>query len=343
MGEIWMYQSLVNLLLEAGYQKYMSQIGPVYVLEQERERQIIFLTYHKNQTKEPVRLEEYQHPLLEIRDTIFPEQETKLLCILIVDDGHLMEEQLAGDYAFSVWVQDEITGKLYINEASEKEFSYLYHFVSQKGEEARKIMETQETKSQKSQWEELKVYLTPVNMGLIAVNIICFGAYLVFGDELLEKGVSIWSDIMINGQYYRLFTCMFLHFDWEHLFSNMLVLFLTGSFAERYLGSGRYLLVYLGSGLIGNMISFYFEIGSTELIWSAGASGAIYGVLGMLAVILIRTKGKLQGIEGPGLMILIAGSIFHSYQAAGVDNWSHLGGLAAGILFGLLMRKKGKE
>lgn len=337
-----MYQNFINLLTEAGYQKYMSEAGPVYLLEKGEERQIIFLTYHKNQLKEPIHLQEYEAALLRVKETVFSQKEAKLLCILIVDDGKLLEEQINGKYPFSVWIQDEISGKLYMNEASKKEFFNLYHFLEQKGEAARKIMEEQQ-EQEKTEKKEWKLYLTPVNMMLILVNAIAFGLYLLWGDPFLQKGVSIWMDILLDQEYYRLFTSLFLHFDAEHFMSNMLILFLTGSFAERYLGSFKYLAAYLGSGLAGNMLSFYMEIGSTKLVWAAGASGAIYGVLGLLAVILIKTRGRLEGMYGPGLFLLVVGSIFHSYQNMGVDNWAHLGGLLAGICFGIFLSAKKKE
>lgn len=334
-----MYQSFIQLLEEAGYKKYMSKMGPVYLLERENDRQMVFLTYHKDQKKEPIHLKEYDQKMLEARDTIFPKAPVKMLCILIVDDGKLMEEQFAGEYSFTVWIQDEISGKLYMNEDAKQDFSYLYDFLVQKGEEARRIIE-----ERKSQEEEKKVdwrtYVTPVNVGLILSNSICFGLYMFFGEGVLQKGVSIWTDILLNHEYYRLITSMFLHFDLEHLVSNMLVLFLVGSFVERYMGSFRYLMAYLTTGLVGNMVSFYMDIGTSDLTWAAGASGAIYGVLGILAVILIKTRGRMTGIQGPGIFLFVLGSIFHSYQTAGIDHWAHIGGLVAGIIVGICYRRK---
>lgn len=336
-----MYQSFINLLSEAGYKKFMSKIGPVYILEDSEKPQIVFVTYHKNQTKEPVYLLDYKDDLLEISETIFPEKQSDILCIMIVDDGLLMENQIVDDPYFSVWIQDEVSGKLYMNKGSEKKFEQLWHLIQELSESAKKEMEQEET-FEKTQWQELKSFFTPINLGLIICNIIIFLLYKYVNPSIMEKGVVEWVSVFSRHEYYRFLTSVFLHFDWEHLFNNMIVLFLSGSFVERYLGSSKYFMSYLICGLSGSMLSFYFQIGGQTTVWSAGASGAIYGVLGILAVLLVRHRGKLEGIQGPGIFILVIGSIFQSYQTIGTDNWAHLGGLAAGIVLGILLKKKQK-
>ena len=109
-----MYQSLINLLIESGYIKYMTAIGPVYIQEKKDGNQIIFLTYHKDQRKEPVYMRHYEDELQKMKETIFPDQLSNILCIMIVDDGELLEQQMAKSDVFSMWVVDEQTGKLYI-------------------------------------------------------------------------------------------------------------------------------------------------------------------------------------------------------------------------------------
>ena len=188
----------------------------------------------------------------------------------------------------------------------------------------------------------MKQFVTPANMMIIAVNSILFVISQFVFPDLTDAWASEWSAILLDHEIYRLFTAMFIHFDLEHLLSNMLVLSLTGSFVERYVGSLPYTCAYLVCGLAGNMISFYFNVGNASIIFSAGASGAIYGVLGMLAVILWKTKGRINGIQGPGLVLFVIGMVFHSYQAEGIDNLAHLGGLAAGVIAGILLKRKNK-
>lgn len=336
-----MYQSFINLLSEAGYKKFMSEIGPVYLLEDGENRQIVFVTYHKNQIQEPVYLLDYKDSLLEIGETIFPGKESEILCIMIVDDGLLLENQIEDNPYFSVWIQDEVSGKLYMSKGSEEKFRQLWHLIQVLSESAKEEMEQIES-SEKNQWQELKDFFTPINLGLIISNIIIFllGKYVY--TDIMEKGVMEWVSVISNHEYYRFLTSIFLHFDWEHLLNNMIVLFLSGSFVERYLGSVKYLMSYLICGLSGSMLSFYFQIGGQTTVWSAGASGAIYGVLGILAVLLIKKREALEGVQGPGIFILVIGSIFQSYQTIGTDNWAHLGGLVSGVILGILLKKKQK-
>lgn len=337
-----MYQSFINLLLEAGYEKYMTKIGPVYVLERGENRHIVYLTYHRDQTGRLVYARDFESQLIAERWRLFGDQEAEFLCVMIVDDGKISEEQCAEHDQISIWIQDELTGKLYVSKGSERKFQFLYEFLQKRGEEARKLLEEQELEEQKLLQEqtdsnEWKRFFTPVNMGLIVLNFLCFVGVHFWEEEILSAGVSVWDKIMIDHQYYRLVTSMFLHFDLQHLLENMALLFLIGSFVEREWGSISYGVTYLLSGLIGNAVSFYMQIGNPELIWSAGASGAVYGVLGMMAILLLqREKRQRMGVYAyPGIFILVIGGIFHNYHEVGVDNWCHLGGLAAGFIFGV--------
>lgn len=339
-----MYQSFINLLSEAGYKKFMSEIGPVYVLEDGEDRQIVFLTYHKNQIQEPIYIVDYQDSLLKTAEICFPGygQQTNILCILIVDDGMLFDDQVEESSDCSFWIQDEVSGKLYISKGSEITFNRLWQRVKNCSHQAKKELQDQESIEdiEKNPKQDLRAFFTPANMGLILCNIIVFILYKYFNECILEYGVMEWSAVAFDHQYYRFITSVFLHFDWEHLISNMMILFLAGNFVERYFGSFRYITSYLICGLAGSMLSFYFQIGGDTIVWSAGASGAIYGILGILAVLLIRTKGKLAQVQGPGLFILVVGSIFQIYQNFGTDNWAHLGGLAAGVIIGIVLKKK---
>lgn len=332
-----MYQSIVNILLESGYHKYMTEMGPVYVYEKE-EKQIVFLTYHKNQEKQPIYMKNYEDQLILIKETIFPSQDSDILCIMIVDDGELLEEQMKDNNLFSMWIQDEQTGKLYMSKDSDTKFAQLFSTIERKSIEAKKLLE-EENVEEINQFESIKIYFTPGNIGIIITNFIVFLFSEYLCTDMIQAGSSEWSAILLEHEIYRLFTAMFLHFDIEHLITNMLVLFLIGSFVEHYLGTIKYIIAYLICGAAGNMLSFYFAIGEQSLILSAGASGAVYGVLGILAVLLWKTKGRLEGIQGPGLVFFVIGMIFHSYQSEGVDNWAHIGGLIMGIILGIVLKR----
>jgi len=333
-----MYQSFVNMLLESGYHKYMTEIGPVYICEKSK-RQIVFLTYHKNQQKQPIYMQDYEDQLQAIKDKIFPGQSSDVLCIMIVDDGNLSEGQMEENPLFSLWIQDEQTGKLYMSKESEVKFQSLFSTIKRKSLEAQKALEKEATEEERSS-VSIRSYVTPANTAIVIVNFVLFFFSKYLYTDMMREGASEWSAVLLDHEVYRLFTSIFLHFDMEHLLSNMFVLFLIGSFAERYLGTAKYMMTYFVCGVVGNMISFYVSIGDPSSGLSAGASGAIYGILGVLAVILWKTKGRLEGVQGPGLVLFVIGMIVHSYQAEGVDNWAHIGGLVMGIVMGVILKGK---
>lgn len=122
------------------------------------------------------------------------------------------------------------------------------------------------------------------------------------------------------GEYWRLISSTFLHFGLTHLAVNMLSLYLIGPGIEQVLGRWRYLMVYLLAGLGGSIAVWMF----TPLTWAAGASGAVFGLLGSAAVIMIRNKQNLNALIG--VLVL---NLFISFLP-GISLAAHAGGLAVG-------------
>lgn len=97
--------------------------------------------------------------------------------------------------------------------------------------------------------------------------------------HMLQCGAAYTPAIM-QGEYYRIFTSMFLHFGPQHLGNNMLVLFVLGGRLERTVGKLKYLLIYLLGGMGGNLLCLFLELDSADFAVSAGASGAVFAVDG---------------------------------------------------------------
>ena len=136
----------------------------------------------------------------------------------------------------------------------------------------------------------------PVTAGLILLNILVFLIVEFTGSSqntmhMLDCGAAFTPMIIQVGEYYRLFTCMFLHFGIEHLLNNMLVLFVLGSRLEQVIGKIKFLLIYLIGGVLGNVISLLIELRAQDFAVSAGASGAVFAVMGAMIYIVIRNKG----------------------------------------------------
>lgn len=174
---------------------------------------------------------------------------------------------------------------------------------------------------------------------LIGVNVLVWLYLELTGDTqdsrfMIEHGASFWPLITEQKEYWRLFTCMFLHFGADHLMNNMLMLGIMGNRLEYALGRIRFGILYLGSGLCGSLLSLYKKTGDEIWIASAGASGAIFGVIGSLMALAIWNRGKVAGLTAKGLLGMATLSLYFGFVTAEVDNWGHIGGLFSGFIIG---------
>jgi len=128
-----------------------------------------------------------------------------------------------------------------------------------------------------------------------------------------------------NGEYYRLFTGMFMHFGVIHLLMNMWALWVLGRVLESMFGPARFLGLYLVCGLGGNVAAYVFQPGAL----SAGASTAIFGLFGVLFVALRRLRLSTATV----LPIIVINVIF-TLTVRGISIYGHFGGLIVGALVG---------
>jgi membrane associated rhomboid family serine protease len=152
---------------------------------------------------------------------------------------------------------------------------------------------------------------------LIFINVLCFILYyialLIYGENLVIGNFALVPSFILSGQHlWTLVTSMFLHGSFFHLFANMFSLFFIGSFLENLIGKKRFLWTYLIAGLVGGIFFVLASLifGGVE-IPAVGASGAIFGLLGVLAVLVPYSKIYL--IAGPFILIIldaIFGNIF---------------------------------
>jgi rhomboid protease GluP len=181
-------------------------------------------------------------------------------------------------------------------------------------------------------------FFTPI---LININILVFVVMVISGvhpwspsgQAMVDWGAN-YRPYTMNGQPWRLFTCMFLHIGILHLFVNMYSLFSLGQMLERFIGKWRFLGLYIFTGLCGSAISLWWYTATP----SAGASGAIFGLFGVFVAIvttkLIEPTIRKRLLRGIGTTILINGAIS---LWASVDTSAHLGGFLSGLLGGYLI------
>lgn len=153
---------------------------------------------------------------------------------------------------------------------------------------------------------------------------------------LLALGANYPPAVLGQGEWWRLFTSMFLHGGFAHVLLNGWALYQLGTLCELALGSTRMLVVYVLAGLAGSAASLFWTQGL-----SVGASGAIFGVLGAMIAFLLRRRERLTPFARSLLSQLVgwaAINIFIGFTFPMIDNAAHLGGCAAGFLLGYLLR-----
>ena len=178
-----------------------------------------------------------------------------------------------------------------------------------------------------------------VTKALIALNVAVYLAELGQGGDVNGFGSSIFNDGYLrahevaSGDWWRLITAAFLHYGPVHLGLNMLALWWFGAPLEEALGRGRYLLLYLVSGLAGSAGALLLS----PDVATVGASGAIFGILG--AALVLERQGT--PVFGGALMLIVINLVF-TFSVGNISVGGHLGGLAGGILGTLALSRFGR-
>ena len=181
-----------------------------------------------------------------------------------------------------------------------------------------------------------------VTLGLAVVNVIVFIVQSLRGDisdshYMIACGADFWP-LTLSGEYWRLFTSMFMHFSLRHLFSNMISLVAMGLIVEHALGHRKYLLTYLASGLAAGLVSCFYHRAMQVTAVSAGASGAVFGLTGAIAALAAFDKAGQYGIDKRRVPLAVICSVLVGVES-GVDTAAHVGGLIAGFLISFVILK----
>lgn len=141
-----------------------------------------------------------------------------------------------------------------------------------------------------------------------------------------------------DGEWWRLATSMFMHYGLLHLALNMWALFQVGHLVERLLGRALYALMYVGSGVLGGLTTICWH---GDKVWSAGASGAVFGVYGALLGYFVRQRGGVpRGVFGPIMKSTLTFAGYNLLFGAvhpHIDNMAHIGGLVGGFVLGWIV------
>jgi membrane associated rhomboid family serine protease len=175
--------------------------------------------------------------------------------------------------------------------------------------------------------------LVAINVGIYLLQLGMGGNVNGTGNEIYNNGV-LAAAFVDQGDWWRLISAAFLHYGPLHLLLNMLALWWFGSAVEMVLGRGRYLLLYVVSGLAGSAGALIFDPNALTV----GASGAIFGILG--AAFVLERQGTY--VLGGGALSIIVLNVVFTFAIPGISIGGHLGGLVGGILGTLALSRFGR-
>lgn len=191
-----------------------------------------------------------------------------------------------------------------------------------------------------------KVKRPMLTYGLIAINILVYLALVLYenlsgisyGRLIIDYGAKV-NSLILEGEYWRFITPLFLHGSLTHLLVNCYSLYILGSLVERLYGRSRFIVSYLVAGILGNLCSFLFVPGP-----SVGASGAIFGLMGILLYFGLEKPVQFKVYFGSSIITSILINLVYGFTSTGIDNFAHMGGLIGGFLaIGILSNVKEKR
>lgn len=175
---------------------------------------------------------------------------------------------------------------------------------------------------------------------IIITSVVYFFQSIIFlGDT---SATSIYYSGGILGIYmnlhnsYRFITAMFVHIGFTHFFMNMTTLYFTGPVVQSLYGKTKFLMIYLISGIVGNIFSVIF----TPDVVSAGASTALFGLFGVLAMNGLQQRNQLVSTVGRSYWGVIGLNLFMNLSQPHVSLIGHIGGLVGGVICYFLLKPK---
>lgn len=167
---------------------------------------------------------------------------------------------------------------------------------------------------------------------LIAMNIIIYIYCTYTGELVYNVGCMDAERVLLDREYYRFFTSMFMHGGIDHIVSNMIFLAALGEMLEKAIGHVRFAVLYFLSGIGGSLFSIANVVLSGKHYTAIGASGAVFGLIGALLILVVINNGRYGGISIKRMLFAIAYMIYDGMRSEHVDNAAHVGGLIFGAL-----------
>lgn len=172
---------------------------------------------------------------------------------------------------------------------------------------------------------------------LLTLNIIVHVMQFFWGDAIYGLGCLDVINVIEQKQFYRIFTCNFIHADLSHLAGNMIFLVALGQMLEDTIGHLKFCIVYLAAGITGSVFSLMQSWLSGEYYLSVGASGAVFGLVGALLFMVIMNNGRFANISLSRILLAVVYIVYSGMRTPYIDNAAHIGGIIGGVLFMMLI------
>lgn len=176
---------------------------------------------------------------------------------------------------------------------------------------------------------------------LIIINVIVFIIEFFLGgstsNNIINQLFTMYTPSVLSGQVWRLFTSMFLHFGLTHILMNMMALYSIGYFLEEYIGTKKYLLIYLLGGICGNLGVIVSDMITGSSAMGAGASGAIFAILG--AILYIAKFEPQSHLDYKNVIFSVIFALAPGFLIPGISLSAHIGGLIGGIIIYMILSK----
>lgn len=328
--------NMLNVIKECLEQKGFYYMGTeadavtLYVKEQENRRYLVVISDFIGGYL--ITEEQYLAYLSKLKQS-FHRDGKEQICLSLLCTDKVESVKYLAQADRNQWIVDIVNAKVIIYENQVEDFLHLQYDIEHC------------LGADHSLRSRIEKYFSKGTLCIILLNIIVFIIVELTGSSLdsrhmLNCGAMYWPKIAQGGQYYRLITSMFLHFGISHLANNMLVLGFMGNYLEKETGTVRYLLIYFLSGIIADLVSIGYNVFRRDYVVSAGASGAVFGIVGAIIYIIAVNRGKLKDLTSKQIIIFIILSMYAGFTSPNTDNAAHIGGVISGFILAALIYRK---
>ena len=182
---------------------------------------------------------------------------------------------------------------------------------------------------------------------ILAVNVVYFIVLWASGAldssrKMVDMGALYIPYVIERHEYYRLMTAAFMHFSVRHIFGNMLLLAVLGHMLEAEFGTLIYTVCYMAAAAAANAVSVLWYWRFDPYTISAGASGAVFGLVGIVLWLVIVNRGRYRGINLFRVLLMVVFSLYIGITGGGTNNVAHVAGLVCGLICGIIFYRRGR-